>query len=201
MKLYLLLCLALMFDTQDVRAQQVVKIADGSNNPYVAEVTAGKALRVDASATITGGTISVANFPSNQNVTVTGSALPIGAATEAKQDVSNTYLYNLNTALTVGKSAVFHVRNDYVSTPVTSAAYFELVASTPDIVNQLYIFDSSGQTLHFATGGAGSEVDQMFIVPGGNDIVNLGIAAGTRISIKAVATSATAGEIDVNAFK
>jgi len=99
-----------------------------------------------------------------------------------------------------GLSAVNRVRNDYTSTPVTTSAYVQLLASTSAAVKQLFIFDSSGQTLVLATGGSGSEVDQMYIVPGGNGIVPLAIASSTRVAIKAVSANATLGEIDINFY-
>lgn len=88
----------------------------------------------------------------------------------------------------------------YASTPVTSGAYVQLIASTTSAANALEIFDSSGQALYFATGAAASEVNQFIIYPGGNGRIPFTIAAGTRISIKAVNTSATSGQIILNLY-
>lgn len=93
------------------------------------------------------------------------------------------------------------VRNDYSSVNVTTAAFVQLVASTTSATNVVEIFDSSGQTMAFATGAAASEVIQFYIFPGGNGRVPYQIAAGTRISIKAISASATSGEIDINFYK
>lgn len=90
------------------------------------------------------------------------------------------------------------VRNVYSSVNVTTSAYVQLVASTTSATTRLQIFDSSGQTLVLATGAAASEVDQIYIFPGGNGDVPLAIPAGTRVSIKAVSANATVGEIDIN---
>lgn len=76
-------------------------------------------------------------------------------------------------------------------TPVTSAAYVTIIASTTSATNLVEIFDSSGVAIFFATGAAASEVNQFVIYPGGNGQVPLSIPAGTRISYKAVSTSAT----------
>ena len=92
------------------------------------------------------------------------------------------------------------VRNDYSSVNVTTGAYVQLVASTTSITNVLEIFDSSGQTLYLATGAAASEVNQLIIYPGGNGRVEFKIAAGTRVSIKAISATANTGEIDVNFY-
>lgn len=99
-----------------------------------------------------------------------------------------------------GKSAVTFVRNDYSSVNVTTAAYVQLIASTPSAASEIFIFDSSGQTLKLAFGGAGVEVDQMLIVPGGNGEVPLAVPASTRVSIKAVSATANVGEIDINLY-
>lgn len=76
-------------------------------------------------------------------------------------------------------------------TPVTSAAYVTIIASTTSATNLVEIFDSSGVALFFAIGAAAAEVNQFVIYPGGNGQVPLSIPAGSRISYKAVSTSAT----------
>lgn len=90
-------------------------------------------------------------------------------------------------------------RNDYTSTSVTTAAYTQIDASAANDINRLQIFDSSGQTMLLATGGAGAETDVLYIPPGGID-VDYYIPAGTRISIKAVSATASVGEIVINAL-
>jgi len=89
-------------------------------------------------------------------------------------------------------------RLDYTVTPVTTAAYTQLVASIATATKEIEIFDSSGQTLYLATGAPGSEVDQILIFPGGNGRVRLIIPLGSRVSIKSVSATASDGEIDVN---
>lgn len=108
---------------------------------------------------------------------------------------------NVNTASSSGRTSVQLVRNDYTSTNVTTSAYTQLIASTSDTVNYLYIFDSSGQTLFLAVGAAASEVNKAYIVPGGNGILNLTIPSGSRISIKAVSANATVGELSITLLK
>ena len=51
-----------------------------------------------------------------------------------------------------------------------------------------------------ATGAAGAEVIQMYIFPGGNGRIPLKIAAGARVSIKAISATASVGEIDINFY-
>lgn len=112
---------------------------------------------------------------------------------------------NLNVVVTstaaASRTSVNLARNVYSTTNVTTAAYVQLVASTSDITNQLFIFDSSGQTLVLATGAAASEVDKYYIVPGGNGLINLTIPASTRVSVKAVSATASSGELSVTFIK
>lgn len=102
-------------------------------------------------------------------------------------------------ASTQAKSVIELIRNDYSSTNVTTSAYVELVASTSGAIYTLNVFDSSGETLVLATGAAASESDLIYIPPGGNDRIDVFIAAGTRLSVKAVSADATTGEIVINA--
>lgn len=119
-------------------------------------------------------------------------------------DTSDSIRVELNSGVLVGTVDVggytVHEfkRNDYASTAVTTAAYVQLVAATANIYEEFEIFDSSGQTMVIAFGGAGSEVDQFLVPPGGNGRVLHHCAAGTRISIKAVSANASVGEHDLN---
>lgn len=100
-----------------------------------------------------------------------------------------------------GRTALAKARHDYSGGNVTTGAYTELVADVGATqVQEIEIFDSSGQTLFLAVGAAASEVDQIYIVPGGNGRIPLQIAANARLSIKAVSANATAGEIVVNLY-
>lgn len=91
--------------------------------------------------------------------------------------------------------------NDYAVTPVTTGGYIELSAGLADDIKSIEIFDSSGELLTIALGGAGSEVDTLDVQPGGNDDVKgIDIPAGTRISIKALSANATVGFFSANLF-
>lgn len=92
------------------------------------------------------------------------------------------------------------IRNDYSSVNVTTTAYVELIASTPNDYQEIEIFDSSGQTLKLAFGAASSEVDKILIFPGGNGRVKLNVPASTRISIRAVSATASVGEVCINFY-
>lgn len=145
-------------------------------------------------------------------VVVSSSALPSGASTSALQTTisgqlpatlgQKTSAASLAVVLasdqstinskSAGKAKVDQVRYDY-SSPVTTAAYVTLIASTAAACSEIFIFDSSGETLVIAVGAAASEVDQVYIVPGGNGPVPLAIPSGARVSIKAVTATASVG--------
>jgi hypothetical protein len=85
---------------------------------------------------------------------------------------------------------------DYGTTPVTTAAYVQLNASTVTAIIYLSIFDSSGNPMILAVGSPGSEVDQIYVPPGGSvGGYYLSIPAGSRISYKALTTNSTSGNL------
>jgi hypothetical protein len=99
-----------------------------------------------------------------------------------------------------GKAVVNTARNDYSSVNVTTGAWTELVASTSAAIIEIEIFDSSGSTLELGTGAAAAEARLLLVTPGGNGRVPVAIAAGTRVSIRAVSGTASAGEICLNCY-
>lgn len=86
------------------------------------------------------------------------------------------------------------------SAPVTTTAYTTLIASTASAINAIEVFNSTGQLLLLATGAASSEVDVMYIMPGGNGKVPLIVGAGERLSLKAVSDNTATGLIAVNLY-
>lgn len=120
--------------------------------------------------------------------------LPTGAATSALQTTGNTSLASIATNTGKGPAGRAFANAPTVTTygtPITSAAYVTIIASTTSATDVVEIFDSSGVALFFAVGAAASEVNQFVIYPGGNGQVPLAIPAGSRISYKAVSTSAS----------
>jgi hypothetical protein len=100
-----------------------------------------------------------------------------------------------------GRSKGWLATYDYTGGSVTTAAYTALVGSTANKCNQLYIADTSGSAMILATGGVGSEVDQLYIGPGGSDApYELAIPAGSRITIKALDTTASVGRMIITAL-
>lgn len=100
-----------------------------------------------------------------------------------------------------GRSVVDKVIHSYSSVNVTTGAYVTLIASTAGAITRLHIFDSSGEGIILATGAAASEVDLLYIQPGGFDApVEVSISSATRLSIKALTANATAGNLILNAL-
>lgn len=100
-----------------------------------------------------------------------------------------------------GRSTVLLYTNNYASVNVTTSAYVQVVASTTGDINRLYIADTSGSAIILAVGGAGSEVDKLYIGPGGNEApYELNIPSGSRIAIKALDVNATSGRIILTAL-
>ena len=126
-------------------------------------------------------------------------SLPTGASTEAKQDSTITELQTIKGSVQRLNSVTL-CRNVYSTTSVTTGAYVQLIASMPAAVKEVEIFDSSGETLVLAVGGAGSEADKVYVFPGGNGRIPLQIAASARLSIKAVSNNATSGEFTANFY-
>lgn len=106
-----------------------------------------------------------------------------------------------NTPMGKGRTYADSVRYDYTGVNVGTVSWVQLVASTAANINAITIFDSSGKTLELGTGGAGSETRVMLIPPGGVDgPVQLYIPAGTRVAVRAVSATATAGELDITGY-
>lgn len=97
-----------------------------------------------------------------------------------------------------GKSYIDSARHDYALGNVNSSTWVQLISLTTSIAQGLYIFDSSGYTMELGFGIIGSETRKFLIQPGGpNGFVPLLIPAGTRLSVRAISTTADAGEIDI----
>ena len=94
-------------------------------------------------------------------------------------------LTSASTLSIAGKAKAVVAALDYSTTNVGNAAYVQLVSSTAAATTKIYPFDSSGAVMILAVGGVGSEVDQIYIPPGGSGAgYELAIPAGSRISLK-----------------
>lgn len=178
-------------------AVQLIDDAIGAN----AGAAPGKSILIGGKTSV-GNIVPFLTDTTGQMNTVTYQLPSVLGQTDKTQSLS-VVLASDQTSVPVtqaGLSSVNIARNDYSTTSVTTGAYVQLIASTSSAAKQLEIFDSSGQTLVLAFGGSGSEVDKIYITPGGNGIVPLSIPSGTRLSIKAVSANATEGEIVINLY-
>lgn len=147
-----------------------------------------------------------------QPVSAASLPLPTGAATSALQTTGNSSLSSIDgkiandhgvssgavRTVTANVSYSDSVRNAYASTNVTTGAWVQLIASTAATINHLHLFDSCGETLELGTGAAAAETRVFIVPPGGiSGVVDLTIAAGTRLSIRAISADCTTGEIDI----
>lgn len=151
-------------------------------------------------------------------ITAAALPLPAGAATEATLAALDAKLGSLGQKTMAGSapvviasdqsalpvttnalSAVGFATLDFSITSVTSAAYVELIASSA-ATKKAQIFMTQGNILLMAFGPAASEVDQLYVISGGNGLIDLSIPAATRVSLKALSTTANTGAIYVNLF-
>lgn len=97
--------------------------------------------------------------------------------------------------VTASRAKVELDTHDHSSGNVTAAAYTELIASTSAAINRIYISDTSGEPLIVAVGAASSEVDQLYLGPGHAGWIDLHIPASSRVSIKSLGSTTTAGTL------
>lgn len=188
-------CSATNLDVRDLTdASDSVQIGDGTDTLLVAadgSITVNNQTALDQasdSVAIGDGTDTIAISASGEASVTLTTAIPAGTN-------------NIGVVESAGKSSVEVVRNDHSSTAVTTGAYVELVASTSGTINRFHIFDSSGEALILATGAAASEVDVAYIPPGGLDApLDLNVASGTRLSVKALTADTSVGDLIITAL-
>lgn len=120
------------------------------------------------------GSVTVSNLPATVDTNV-GQA---GASTLRVVDGARsltTVLASVNTAVT----------------GVTTGAYVALVASTAHAISRLYMWNTTGSIIKWATGA--SPADFFYLGPGGTATVDVEIPAASAISLEALDQNATAG--------
>lgn len=143
---------------------------------------------------------------SNLMVNVQSAALPTGAATAANQTngtqvtqitsagggnagINNSGLETHANGLQLAAAPQFV---NYSSNPISTSAYTQILSTTSNQINQIDIFDSSGQAMILAFGASGLEVPQYYVPPGGASVL-IQAPIGTRVSMKALTANATSG--------
>lgn len=137
-------------------------------------------------------------------------SLPTGASTEATLSTLNGKVAN-GTGTAAGAVRVVTASDspgpagraysdssvlDYGSNNVTSGAWVQVDASTAGVFNLITIFSSCANALELGTGAGAAETRVLLIPPGGLDApIPLAIPAGTRLSVRAISTSCTTGNL------
>ena len=131
-----------------------------------------------------------------QVVTGSGTAGTPAPGVVTVQGIAGAQPVVVSSAPPVGGATSYLKFLDYAGTPITTLAYVQLTASTASIINWLSIFDSSGSAMILAVGAPGSEVDQLYVPPGGSvGGYALAIPAASRISYKALDNNASSGNL------
>jgi hypothetical protein len=100
-------------------------------------------------------------------------------------------------------SPLVHEYLDFSADNVTDSAYTEIISdSGATRARKMQVFMSSGEPLFLAFGVAASEVEQKFIVPGENLVLDFEVPPNTRLSLRAVNSGVTvnSGQIFINLF-
>lgn len=130
-----------------------------------------------------------------QTVVVAPSPIAIvldGVDTSIEEDTTDPNNDVLLPVKEIGKQAVDLIQNVYSSDNVSDVAYTEILASTSARSDFMTLFDGGGYAMILAFGGVGSEVDKLYIPPGGfNGIIPFYIPAGTRLSLKCLEVGIT----------
>ena len=87
---------------------------------------------------------------------------------------------------------------DYSLSPVTTGAWVQVDASTAGAINLLCLTDQSGQVMELGSGAAASETIIFLIAPGFSGCIPLRIAAGVRLSVRAVSDTASSGYLIIS---
>jgi hypothetical protein len=84
----------------------------------------------------------------------------------------------------------------YSMTSVGITSWVQIITATVRDIDCIMVFDSSGETMELGIGPESSEQRALLIPPGGfSGPVPLAMPVGTRVSIRAVSTGVTAGEL------
>lgn len=132
-----------------------------------------------------------------QPITLTaGGAVPVALASLPATVDTNVGVAGASTlrGVDAGRSATTVLGGLSVTNLLTSA-YQQIIASTAAAITRLYVWNVTGSVVIIATGAAASEVDKLYIGPGGAATFDITIASATRISAKALDQTAVSGYI------
>jgi hypothetical protein len=105
------------------------------------------------------------------------------------------------TPVQLNTSSSFPYVIDMASINITNAAYVQVIASTGKQIDAIDVFSGNGQPVFIAIGGAGSEINQIAVIPGGQaGSIPVKFPAGSRISLKSAGSNITSGLFILNAY-
>lgn len=166
--------------------------------------TSGNTSLASIATNTTGIATSALQTSGNATLSTISGQLPATLGQKASSASASVVIASDQTAISTAMSgkavANAPIYNSYVTTNVTTSAFVQLVASTTLAANMIEIFDSSGQAMIIGVGASGSEVVQLYTLPGGNGQTPLKIPAGSRVAIKALTASATSGYLIINFY-
>ena len=146
----------------------------------------------------------------SQQGSVTASNLPGTVATNSGAADANTLRVVLSensnaarglTPVQLNTASSFPYVIDMASTNITNAAYVQVIASVGKQVDAIDVFSGNGQPVFIAIGGAGAEINQIAVIPGGQaGPIPIKIPIGSRISLKSAGSNLTSGIFILNAY-
>jgi len=96
--------------------------------------------------------------------------------------------------------AVEKAKLDAGATAISDAAWTELIAATSDQFSEIEIFNKTGMLLILGVGAPGAEIELIYIDSDGLKRQSIPVAAGSRLSLKAVQAAVNDGLVLLNAF-
>lgn len=125
-----------------------------------------------------------------------------GLASEATLNALLTEVQGISA--TIGEKTIEqNIEFNYEATPVNNSNYIQILNATTDDIVAMTLFDASGRAMVLAIGASSSEVDYLYIPPGGfNGVFPVQIPSGSRLSVKCLDSSpADAGKLISNLYK
>jgi hypothetical protein len=95
------------------------------------------------------------------------------------------------------KETAYH---NYAVQGATTVDWLQIIASTSATIAEWDVFDSSGQVMELGVGAVGAEVRFALLAPGGGAPFLHQLAAGSRVSIRAVTANADVGLLTIQAW-
>lgn len=101
-----------------------------------------------------------------------------------------------------GRTYADSVYFSYLSTPVDTSTWQELIASTAETINEIFVYDTGGKIMELGVGAVGFETRIFLVSYGGpSSPVDILIAAGSRLCVRGITGTASTGDITITGLK